>query len=88
LEQGNTRAQLDNFVAVLAALELTPDQVLVVDSAAPLIERSEVERRLDLIRQLTDPVEALRLVAELLAQLPRENRARTAPGTRKGENKG
>lgn len=87
LEQGNTRAQLDNFVAVLAALELTPEQVLIVDSSAPLRERSELERRIDLVRQSTDPVEALRLVADLLAQQPCEDEALPEPRSRKGESK-
>lgn len=68
LEQGNTRAQLDNFVAVLAALELTPDQVLVVDGSAPPLERSELERKLEEIREVRDPAEAIRLLADLLAQ--------------------
>jgi len=67
LEQGNTRAQLDNFVAVLAALELTPDQVLVVDAMAPALERSELEKKLAEIRELRDLPEAMRRVAELLA---------------------
>lgn len=67
LEQGNTRAQLDNFVAVLAALELTPDQVLVVDAMAPTLERSELEKKMAQIRELRDPAEILRRVSELLA---------------------
>lgn len=66
LEQGNTRAQLDNFVSVLAALDLRPDEVLVVDASAPPQHRSALQAELESIRAIKDPGEAMLRLAALL----------------------
>jgi len=68
LEQGNTRVQLDTFVAVLDALDLLPSDVLVVDDSTPPKERPLVVQRLEEIARLEDPAEVLRRLAVLLDQ--------------------
>ena len=66
MEQGNTRAQLDNFVAVLAALDVRPEYVFDVDEDTSPRERPMLERKLEEISRLDDPAKALRRLAALL----------------------
>lgn len=66
IEQGNGRVQLDNFVSILAALDLRPDQVLIVDAAASPLERTSLEIEMQKIRELKDPQEVLRRIASVL----------------------
>lgn len=69
LEQGNHRVQLDNFLAVLGALQLVPNQIIEVDGAAEAMPSSALEDELREIASLNNPDEVLRRLAALVERI-------------------